>query len=59
MPGFEILLEDGPVLVVCKPAGVATQAPPGIDSLEMRIRTFLQSARFEAGKLLSGYSSPA
>lgn len=27
--------------MVCKPAGVATQAPPGIDSLEVRIKTFL------------------
>lgn len=41
-PGFQILYEDGPCLAVCKPAGVPTQAPPGIDSLEVRIRQFLQ-----------------
>jgi RluA family pseudouridine synthase len=39
--GFEVLYEEGHCLVVNKPAGVATQAPPGIDSLEIRIRRFL------------------
>jgi len=33
-----ILYENGPCLVVAKPAGLLTQAPPGIDSLEMRIK---------------------
>jgi 23S rRNA pseudouridine1911/1915/1917 synthase len=41
-PGFEILFEEGPCLAVCKPPGVPTQAPPGIDSLEVRIKTFLK-----------------
>jgi len=41
-PGFEILFEQGPCLAVCKPPGVATQAPPGIDSLEVRIKAFLR-----------------
>jgi 23S rRNA pseudouridine1911/1915/1917 synthase len=40
--GLTILYEDGPCLAVCKPAGVATQAPPGIDSLEVRIKAFLK-----------------
>lgn len=40
--GFELLYESGPVLVVSKPAGLLTQAPPGIDSLEVRVRRFLQ-----------------
>lgn len=39
--GFGVLLEDGVCLVVNKPAGVATQAPPGIDSLEARVRRWL------------------
>ena len=34
--GFEILYEQGGCLVVNKPPGVLTQAPPGIDSLEVR-----------------------
>ncbi len=41
-PGFTVLYEDGPCLVVCKPAGLPTQAPPGIDSLEVRIKAFLK-----------------
>ncbi len=39
--GFEILYEDGPCLAVNKPPGVLTQAPPGIDSLEVRIKDWL------------------
>jgi 23S rRNA pseudouridine1911/1915/1917 synthase len=39
--GFELLYEEGPCLAVSKPPGVLTQAPPGIDSLETRIKTFL------------------
>ena len=34
--GFQILYEQNGCLVVCKPPGVLTQAPPGIDSLEVR-----------------------
>jgi RluA family pseudouridine synthase len=41
--GFEILYEEGPCLVVLKPAGVLTQAPPGIDSMEVRIKAFLKA----------------
>jgi RluA family pseudouridine synthase len=39
--GFDILLEDDALLGVVKPSGVATQAPPGIDSLERRIKAYL------------------
>jgi 23S rRNA pseudouridine1911/1915/1917 synthase len=39
--GFEILYEDGPLLAVNKPPGVATQAPAQFDSLEKRVRSFL------------------
>ncbi len=39
--GFQILYEQGGCLVVSKPAGVLTQAPRGIDSLEVRIKTYL------------------
>ncbi len=41
--GFDILHENGPCLVVGKPPGLLTQAPPGIDSLEARVRAFLQA----------------
>ena len=40
--GFDILYEDGPCLAVCKHAGVLTQAPPGIDSLEVQVKAFLR-----------------
>ena len=39
--GFQILYEQNGCLVVNKPPGVLTQAPPGIDSLEVRVRTYL------------------
>src|SRR6187399_618222 len=37
---LEILYDNGPVLVINKPAGVLTQAPAGIDSLEVRVKAF-------------------
>lgn len=37
---LEILYEQGPCLVVNKPAGLLTQAPAGIDSLEVRVKEF-------------------
>ena len=40
--GFDLLYEFGACLVVNKPPGVLTQAPPGIDSLEVRVKSFLQ-----------------
>lgn len=52
--GFEILLEDGPLLAVLKPPGVATQAPPGIDSLETRIRRFIQERENKPGNIYLG-----
>jgi RluA family pseudouridine synthase len=41
-PGFDILHEDAAIIVVNKPAGLLTQAPLGIDSLEVRIKRLLQ-----------------
>ncbi len=35
---LEILYDEGPCLVVNKPAGLLTQAPRGIDSLEVRVK---------------------
>ncbi len=39
-PPLEILLDDGPCLVVNKPAGLLTQAPRGINSLEVQVKEF-------------------
>jgi 23S rRNA pseudouridine1911/1915/1917 synthase len=52
--GFDILLEDDAVLGVSKPSGLATQAPPGIDSLEVRIRAYLSAAGVEPGSIYLG-----
>lgn len=54
MSGFEILLEDDAVLAVAKPTGVATQAPPGIDSLEARIRAYLAGGQMQAADVYLG-----
>jgi 23S rRNA-/tRNA-specific pseudouridylate synthase len=40
-PPFEILYEEGPCIVVNKPPGILTQAPAGIDSLEIQIKSWL------------------
>ncbi|MCL2625186.1 MAG: RluA family pseudouridine synthase [Planctomycetaceae bacterium] len=53
-PGFEILLEDGPLLAVNKPAGLLTQAPPGIDSLEYRVKDFLTVRDHKPGRCYLG-----
>ncbi|MEE3372558.1 MAG: RNA pseudouridine synthase [Planctomycetota bacterium] len=49
-PGFEILDEDGPCLVIAKPAGIPTQAPPQYDSLEQRIKRFLKQRENHPGQ---------
>lgn len=49
--GFEILYEQGPVLGVLKPAGLLTQAPPGIDSLETRIKRYLKAREEKPGNV--------
>lgn len=52
--GFEILYEQGPCLVVNKPGGVLTQAPPHIDSLELRIKRFLKVRDEKPGNVYLG-----
>lgn len=42
--GIQVLFEDDHCLFVNKPSGVLTQAPPGIDSIERRIKSYFQSA---------------
>ncbi len=44
---IRVLYESGPCLAVLKPAGLATQAPPGIDSMELRIKAALARERPE------------
>ncbi|HEX4147651.1 MAG TPA: RNA pseudouridine synthase [Pirellulales bacterium] len=49
-----ILLESGPCLVFCKPAGLLTQAPPGIDSLEARIKAWIKQRDAKPGGVYLG-----
>lgn len=42
---LEILYDDGPCLVLNKPSGLLTQAPRGIDSLEVQVRQFYLERR--------------
>ncbi|HRX80651.1 MAG TPA: hypothetical protein P5307_16395, partial [Pirellulaceae bacterium] len=51
---IEILYEEGPCLVLNKPAGILTQAPPGIDSLELRVKQFLIEREDKPGKAYLG-----
>ncbi|MEM6799452.1 MAG: RluA family pseudouridine synthase [Planctomycetota bacterium] len=39
---LDVLYDDGPVLVINKRAGVLTQAPRGIDSVEIAVRNFFK-----------------
>jgi RluA family pseudouridine synthase len=51
---LEILYEQGPCLVVNKPAGLLTQAPPGIDSLELRLKELSRARRAKEGNVYLG-----
>src|SRR6478672_9132538 len=51
---FEILFEDETCLAVAKPAGLLTQAPLGIDSLEYRIKRFLSERDNLSGEVYLG-----
>jgi len=50
----EVLYEKGPCLAVAKPPGLLTQAPPGIDSLELRIKAFLKHRDAKLGNVYLG-----
>ena len=52
--GFDILHEDAACLVVAKPGGLLTQAPLGIDSLEVRIKKFLRERDQPEGDVYLG-----
>ncbi len=54
LPPPEILLERGAVILVNKPGGLLTQGPPGIDSLELRVKQFLIQRENKPGKAYLG-----
>lgn len=49
-----VLYEEGPCLVVGKPAGLLTQAPEGIDSMERRVKDFLKARDNKTGNIYLG-----
>ena len=51
---LDILYESGPCLVVNKPAGVLTQAPAGIDSMEVRVKDFYREREQKEGNIYLG-----
>jgi 23S rRNA pseudouridine1911/1915/1917 synthase len=51
---LDILYDDGPCLVVNKPAGVLTQAPAGIDSMEVRVTAFYREREGKEGNIYVG-----
>jgi RluA family pseudouridine synthase len=52
--GFELLYEEGPCFAVLKPGGVLTQGPPGVDSMELRFKRFLQRREGKTGNVYLG-----
>ena len=54
LPPPEILLEQGAVILLNKPGGLLTQGPPGIDSLELRVKSFLKVRDKKPGKVYLG-----
>lgn len=53
-PAPHILYESGPCFVVLKPAGLLTQAPAGIDSLEVRMKEWLKAREGKTGNIYLG-----
>jgi 23S rRNA-/tRNA-specific pseudouridylate synthase len=53
-PELEILYDNGPCLVVNKPPGVLTQAPAGIDSMEVRVKAFYRDREQKEGNIYLG-----
>lgn len=51
---LEILYDEGPCLVVNKPPGVLTQAPAGIDSMEVRVKAFYREREEKEGNIYLG-----
>lgn len=51
---LEILYDNGPCLVINKPSGVLTQAPAGIDSLEVQVKAFYREREGKEGNIYLG-----
>ena len=53
-PPLDILYDSGPCLVINKPPGLLTQAPAGIDSLEVRVKAFYREREQKDGNIYLG-----
>lgn len=51
---LEVLYDNGPCLVINKPAGILTQAPVGIDSLEVQVKAFYREREHKEGNIYLG-----
>ncbi len=51
---IQLLYEEGPCLAINKPGGILTQAPPGIESVESRVKCFLKLRDHKPGKVYLG-----
>lgn len=51
---LDVLYDNGPCLVVNKPPGLLTQAPAGIDSLEVRVKEFYKRREQKEGRIYLG-----
>jgi 23S rRNA pseudouridine1911/1915/1917 synthase len=51
---LNVLYEDNHCLAVDKPAGLSTQAPPGVPSLELQVRAYLKEKYQKPGKVYLG-----
>ncbi|MEL0095109.1 MAG: RNA pseudouridine synthase [Planctomycetaceae bacterium] len=47
----KVLYEQGPCLLINKPGGLLTQAPPHIDSVEMRLKKFIRVRDQKPGRV--------
>lgn len=55
LPDIEVLLEDGPCLVVNKPAGLLTEGPPAVaDTLVERVKAYLKQKHNKPGNVYLG-----
>jgi 23S rRNA pseudouridine1911/1915/1917 synthase len=48
---LEIIYHNGPCIVINKPAGVLTQAVPGIDSMEVRVKDYVRRQENKTGNV--------
>ncbi len=51
---LDVLYDNGPVLVINKPPGILTQAPAGIDSLEVQVKAFYRQREQKEGNIYLG-----